>query len=225
MMRRRRNRNPSKEQRERQPPQIGPTLYERCAAAAVEAVQRAVTAGATSTVTPTLSSRHSIKRTNSTSNNAALRSIAVDYQSLPTNVKVDLLERSLVQQQLPPMPTSAEKRMNGISSNHNNNNKADIDMSVVDEVKQQLKRVYVKKLDKYKSILEKKREEIQAYEEELSKFQRVPITHRIPPLLTSGQSTLESLHILISSFSTRLRYLSWLCKSRNDHFHIGKDGY
>jgi hypothetical protein len=186
MMRRRRNRNPSKEQRERQPPQIGPTLYERCAAAAVEAVQRAVTAGATSTVTPTLSSRHSIKRTNSTSNNAALRSIAVDYQSLPTNVKVDLLERSLVQQQLPPMPTSAEKRMNGISSNHNNNNKADIDMSVVDEVKQQLKRVYVKKLDKYKSILEKKREEIQAYEEELSKFQRVPITHRIPPLLTSG---------------------------------------
>jgi hypothetical protein len=186
MMRRRRNRNPSKEQRERQPPQIGPTLYEQCAAAAVEAVQCAVTAGATSTVTPTLSSRHSIKRTNSTSNNAALRSIAVDNQSLPTNVKVDLLERSLVQQQLPPMPTSAEKRMNGISSNHNNNNKADIDMSVVDEVKQQLKRVYVKKLDKYKSILEKKREEIQAYEEELSKFQRVPITHQIPPLLMSG---------------------------------------
>jgi len=182
------------EQREGKQPQRGPTLYERCAVSAVEAVKRAVTGTTTSSLTPTLSSRHSIKRTNSTSNNAALRSIAVDYQSLPTNVKVDLLERSLVQQQqLQPPTTSAEKRMNGISSssklNHNNNNNnsnhhADIDMSVVDEVKQQLKRVYVKKLDKYKSMLEKKQEEIQAYEEELSKFQRVPITHRIPPLLT-----------------------------------------
>lgn len=171
-------------QREGQPQIIGrPTLYERCAASAVDAVRRAVTG---ITITPAIvSSKNSIKRTNSSSTNAALRSIAVDYQSLPTNVKVDLLERSLLHQQLQP---SAEKRMmNGISTPSKlTNTMADgaDNMSAVEDLKQQLKRVYVRKLEKYKSMLEKKREEIQAYEEELSKFQRVPITHRIPPLLT-----------------------------------------
>jgi len=143
--------------------ETGPTLYERCASSAVDALKRAVSG--------VYSATNASKSPKNNHPAASIKSLTGDYQSLPANMKIDLLERSILRQS---ETTPSIQEDFGASIENSTLGREDV---------KQLKKSFSKKIEKYKSMLESKKEEVRVYAEEFSKFQRVPITYRAPPLL------------------------------------------
>ena len=110
------------------------------------------------------------------------RNAIKDYHSLPSNMKVDLVEHALSEcpspEDLAALETArrkTKKKQANISVKQQRQMESEIE---------KVRRKYEKKLASVEAQMEAQEEELRAYALELSKFVRVPNEHRVTPLIS-----------------------------------------
>jgi hypothetical protein len=109
------------------------------------------------------------------------RQLIKEYNSLPSTMKVDLLEHALCSDLAPPHD------MTQVEHARIREEQAKLAIQKAKEAEAEMKQVcdmYESKLRTYESAMEEQEKELRAYAKELSRFRRVPNEHRIKPLLS-----------------------------------------
>jgi hypothetical protein len=153
----------------------GLTLYQRSAEAAAIPVRMAV-----EKIGMMPRRRGSMTPNNGGEDGVGPKNHEIQYMKLPQDIRLDLVERALMASKNPLVMEYEETASpRGASSSHYS-----VATDPDGDQHKKLKRAYAKKVEKYKQMLAEKEAEIQAYEDELSKFARVPVEHRVAPLVS-----------------------------------------